>query len=148
MCRFNSFSPGQKAICRSNLTDCQTFLEKNQLDPIIGNRSILMHFWIDLIEPVYLPSIFFLFFCISEKLWYKMCFPSPGSRGRNLTDLPPRSISTGVYIGIDTSQGKIHYVPFVLALRRNRIRESNVVPLPFLLQKLVFRMYLGKLFRL
>jgi hypothetical protein len=60
----------------SNLIDCQTFLEKNQLDPIIGNRSILMHFWIDLIEPVYLPSIIFLFFCISEKLWYKTCCPS------------------------------------------------------------------------
>jgi hypothetical protein len=56
--------------------------------------------------------------------------------GRNLTDLPTRSISmsTGVYIGIHISQGKIHYIPFVLALRRNRIRESNVVPIPFLLQ--------------
>ena len=54
---------------------------------------------------------------------------SLGSRGRNLTDLPPRSISTGVYVGIHISQGKIHYVPFVLALRRNRIRGSDVVPL-------------------
>ena len=74
-----------------------------------------------------------------------MCFPSPGSRGRNLTDLPPRSISTGVYVGIHISQGKIHYVPFVLALRKNRIRESDVDHFLFLLQKkLVFRMYLGK----
>ena len=71
----------------------------------------------------------------------------PGSLGRNLTDLPPRGVSTGVYVGINISQGKIHYVPFVLALRRNRIRESDDVPLPFLLQKLVFWMYLGKLFR-
>ena len=54
-------------------------------------------------------------------------FSLPGSWGRNLTDLPPRSISTGVYVGIHISQGKIHYVPFVLALRRNRIRESDVV---------------------
>jgi hypothetical protein len=76
-----------------------------------------------------------------------MCFPSPGSRG-NLTDLPPRSIGTGVYVGIHISQGKIHYVPFVVALRRNQIRESDVVPLPFLLQKLVFLMYLGQLYRL
>ena len=52
----------QTTVSRSNLTDCHTFLEKNQMDPIIGNRSILMHFWIDLIEPVYLPSwIFFIF---------------------------------------------------------------------------------------
>jgi hypothetical protein len=72
----------------------------------------------------------------------------PGSLGRNLTDLPPCSISTELYVGIHISQGKIHYVPFVLALRRNRIRESDVVPLPFLLQKLVFRMSFSKLFRL
>ena len=72
----------------------------------------------------------------------------PGSLGRNLTDLPPCSISTELYVGIHISQGKIHYVPFVLALRRNRIRESDVVPLPFLLQKLVFLMYLGQLYRL
>ena len=85
-----------------------------------------------------------IFFCISEKLWYKMCFHSPGSQGRNLTDLPPRSISTEVYVGNQICQGIIHYVPFVLALRRNRIRESDVEPLPFLLQKMVFRMYLGK----
>ncbi len=63
-----------------------------------------------------------------------MCFPSPGSLGRNLTDLSPHSISTGVYVGIQISQGKIHYA-FVLALHRNRIRESDVVPLPFFICK-------------
>jgi len=85
---------------RSNLTDCQTFLEKNQLDPMIGNRSILMHFWIDLIEPVYLPSIYFLFFCISEKSYgTKRVVPLQARYlGRNLTDLPPRRISTRVYV--------------------------------------------------
>jgi hypothetical protein len=54
-----------------------------------------------------------------------MCFPSPGSLGRNLTDSPPRSISTGVYVGIQISQGKIHYVPCVLALRKNRKENSK-----------------------
>jgi hypothetical protein len=98
-------------VTRSNLTDCQTFLEKNQLDPIIGNRSMLMHFRINLIEPVFLPSIILLFFCISEKLWYKTCCPSPGSLGRNLTGLPPRRIITRVYVGIHISQGKIHHQP-------------------------------------
>ena len=56
----------------------------------------------------------------------------PGSLERNLTDLPPCSMSTGVYVGIHISQEKIHYVPFVLALRRNRIRESDVVPFHYL----------------
>jgi hypothetical protein len=42
----------------------------------------------------------FLFFCISEKLWYETCFPSPGSLERYLTDLPPRRISTVVYVGM------------------------------------------------
>ena len=54
-----------------------------------------------------------------------MCFPSPGSLGRNLTDSPPRSISTGVYVGIQISQGKIHYVPCVLALRKNRKENAK-----------------------
>jgi hypothetical protein len=36
--------------------------EKKSVDPIIGNRSILMHFWIDLIiEPVYHQVEFFIF---------------------------------------------------------------------------------------
>ena len=62
-------------LARSNLTDCQTFLEKNQLDPMIGNKSILMHFWIDLIEPVYLPSLFFYFFAFLKSYCTKRVVP-------------------------------------------------------------------------
>ncbi len=80
-------------------------------DPPIGNWLVLIHFWIDLIDPVYLSTWRILFFCISEKLWYKTCFPSPGSLGRDLTDLPSRRTSTRVYVG---TQWIILYVELVL----------------------------------
>ena len=35
---------------RSDRTTCRHLFGKKSVDPIIGNRSILMHFWIDLIE--------------------------------------------------------------------------------------------------
>ena len=112
---------------RNDRTTCRHLFGKKSVDPItiIGKRSILMHFLIDLIEQcTYQVDLFFLH---SEKLWYKMCFPSPGSLGRNLTDSPPRSISTGVYVGIQISQGKIHYLPLpcVLALRKNRKEHAK-----------------------
>ena len=54
---------------------------------------------------------------------------SPGGGGslgrRNLTDSPPHSISTGVYVGIHISQGKIHHVPCVVALRKNQKENAK-----------------------
>jgi hypothetical protein len=100
-----------KACCRSNLTVCRNIFGKNPEDPPIGYWLVLMHFWIDLIEPVYLSTWIILFFSISEKLWYKTCFPSPGSLGRDLTDLPSCRISTRIYVG---TQWIILYVELVL----------------------------------
>jgi hypothetical protein len=69
------------------------------VDPIIGNRSILI----------------------------KCVFLLPGSLERNLTDLPPRSISIGVYVGIQISQGKIHYVPCVLYVRTEKKMRRGLI---------------------
>ncbi len=81
-------------------TACRHFFGKNPADPPIGNCWFLMHFWIDLIEPEYFSIWKNLFFCISEKLWYERYFPSLGSLEMYLTDLPPRRISTVVYVGM------------------------------------------------
>ena len=57
---------------------------------------------------------------------------SPGGGGslgrRNLTDSPPHSINTGVYVGIHISQGKIHHVPCVVALRKTekKMRRGQI----------------------
>ena len=69
------------------------------MDPIIGNRSILI----------------------------KCVFLLPGSLERNLTDSPPRSISIGVYVGIQISQGKIHYVPCVLYVRTEKKMRRGLI---------------------
>jgi hypothetical protein len=84
-----------------------------------------MHFWIDLIEQRTYQVDFFYFFAFLKSYGTKCVFPLPASLKRNLTDSPPRSISIGVYVGIQISQGKIHYVPFVLALRKNRKENAK-----------------------
>ena len=81
-----------------------------------------MHFWIDLMSSVLTKLIYFFYFFAFLKSYGTKCV---FSLGRNLTDLPLRSISAGVYVEIHISQGKIHHVPCVLALRKNRKENAK-----------------------
>ena len=60
---------------RSNRTTCRHLFGKKSVDPIIGNRSILMHFWIDLIKQCTYQVDFFYFFAFLKSYGTKCVLP-------------------------------------------------------------------------
>ncbi len=117
-------------LSRRNLTVCRNIFGKNPEDPMIGLNAFLdRSHWASLL--INLKN--FIFF-ISEKLWHNTCFPSLGSLGWNLTDLPSRRISTRVYV---ETQWIILYVELVLGSTLETYLKKHLLCASTLLSQLM-----------